>query len=138
MNKARLRRINLRENGTQQLFFDVEGYSFVVNFTGPENTLIEGKAYPIQYWSQNGTNENRGWSYILSHDGSMCDELNDACRILFKFSFCWRGIWEGRIYFLDDEYWTEELKPMSALWDAIEKHLKKFIKQANPEYDYES
>ena len=51
----------------------------------------------------------------------MQDECNEDCRCAFEFNF-WRGVWEGRIYFKDEEYWSEELKVMSDIWEQIEKY----------------
>ena len=77
---------------------------------------------------------NIGYSYIKSFDGSMQDECNEDCRCAFEFNFCWRGAWEGRIYFKDDEYWSDELKVMSDIWEQIENILKDKIKLDNQNY----
>lgn len=72
--------------------------------------------------------------YIKSSDGSPKEECNEDCRCAFEFNFCWRGVWEGRIYFKDDEYWSDELKVMSDIWEQIENILKDKIKLDNPNY----
>ncbi len=56
------------------------------------------------------------------------------CLMRFGGWFCWRGVWEGRLYFTDDEYWGEELSEMSELYN---KHIvpwcKDFIKKQRPD-----
>lgn len=59
-------------------------------------------------------------------------ERKEDGRCLFTFSFCWRGVWEGRVYFKDDEYWGAELSQMSRLWSMIVDHSKMSIKAKYP------
>lgn len=77
-----------------------------------------------------------GLEYESSADSSVYfKEPNEECKIYFRFEFCWRGVWEGRIYFPnDEEFWDRELKVMSDLWDLLEKELQSKIIEANPEY----
>ena len=30
-------------------------------------------------------------------------------------SYCWRGVWESRLYFDEEEYWGEDLAELSNL-----------------------
>ena len=93
---------------------------------------IRGWFYYISYWEN--LNGQTGWHYLSKSDSSVTyDEVNDNVRIMFSFSFVWRGVWEGRIYFSDDEYWSEELKTISILWDKIEAILKDKIRENNPD-----
>lgn len=74
--------------------------------------------------------------YCSKEDG--CPELNLVkARCIFEFSYCWRGIWEGRIYFKDNEYWSEELREMADLWDKIEEAFKAKIKEIEPQNHYD-
>ena len=66
--------------------------------------------------------------YESIKDGGGTEDINEA-RHWFDFSFCWRGVWEGRIYFKDDEYWSEEMKTISELWDRLEVFLKKELNE---------
>lgn len=91
-----------------------------------------GSVYFAVRWSD--FKGNTGYSYINSFDESMQGECNEDCRCAFEFNFCWRGAWEGRIYFKDDEYWSGELKVMSDIWEQIENILKDKIKLDNPNY----
>lgn len=50
----------------------------------------------------------------------------------FQGSFCWRGVWEGRIYFLEEEYWGEDLREMADLYDLIKDWCTNAIKNKYP------
>lgn len=71
------------------------------------------------------------WEYSSNASFDFITDLKDA-RIWFEFLFCWRGVWEGRIYFKDDEYWCEEMKTIPKIWKQIEVVLKNKIKSDNP------
>lgn len=119
----------------QRVFIGVEHEKFAVEFE-EKNGWYDGNVYPIDEWNK-ATGET-GWSYqSKSSGGDMHDTLNDDCRIMFAFLFVWRGVWEGRIYFKDDEYWSEELRTMADVWDKLQPILKDKIRQANPEYTYD-
>jgi hypothetical protein len=78
---------------------------------------------------------DESWEY-RSKDSSDLTEDVDQARVLFEWSFCWRGVWEGRIYFKDDEYWSSEIKTISDIWDVIEAKFKEQIINDNPEYSH--
>lgn len=110
----------------EKIFFDLrEGESFVVHLNKDEKWK-DGDVYPINKYI--GT-EN--WGYQAQKDGGHLDTTEGA-RCLFGFLFCWRGVWEGRIYFKDDEYWSEELGTIKELWEEIEKNLKARMKTQFP------
>lgn len=51
-------------------------------------------------------------------------------------TYCWRGVWEGRLYFLHEEYWSEDLKELSDLFSAhIEPWCKNYIRKFYPHAD---
>lgn len=110
--------------------------NFMVHFNTEERTICFG-VYPVLDWT--GINDS-GTSYVVK--GTGCDLLEefvaDKAEKMFEGSLCWRGVWEGRIYFSDDEYWGEELKKMS---DLYENHIvpwcKEFIKKREPHNYYE-
>lgn len=114
---------------TEQI--EARGQLFSVEMTEAEGRYA-GNVYPISEWERPWTGE-KGWAYESQTSGGDTHEhLNSDCRILFEFSFCWRGVWEGRIYFKDEEYWGEELSTMSALWDKMQPLLKEKIRQSRP------
>lgn len=114
----------------EKLLFDLDHESFVVHLVEDEQWK-KGCVYPIN--RHLGTKE---WVYQSYKDGSgLKSEEGAVC--LFSFLFCWRGVWEGRIYFQDDEYWSEQLSVMSELWSKIEEVLKKKIKLQKPDQLYD-
>lgn len=108
----------------KNIFFKVNDDNFVVELTGVGQSKY-GNVYPIDKWD-----DKKDWYYQSEKDNSPLQTTAGA-RCLFSFSFCWRGVWEGRIYFEDDEYWCEELEMIKLLWDEIEKNLKLRIKKEN-------
>lgn len=107
------------------------GEEFAVLFERDDDYAMRwhGEAYPIYKYSDGE------YSFISNQSSDSESDIKKA-RCMFHFSFCWRGVWEGRIYFKDEEYWSEELSTMSNLWDQIEARLKKQIKQDNPDYGH--
>lgn len=102
--------------------FNVELPNIV--FTRFEGKYITGEVF------QGETESNEVLYYSLT-DGALVEDKTQARR-LFNFSYCWRGVWEGRIYFTDEEYWSSELAELSKLWDFIEHHCKMLIKSRFP------
>lgn len=64
------------------------------------------------------------------------DEFDESMtKGLMNGSYCWRGAWEGRIYFGQEEYLSEDLKILSGIFsDIIEpwckNHIRKFHQHA--------
>jgi len=110
---------------------EVNGESFIVHFKeegSPDYKMRwSGTAIEIQMYSD-GT-----WRYASNVSSDSVEELKDA-RVWFEWSFCWRGVWEGRIYFKDDEYWCEEMETIPLIWKQIEDTVKARIKSDNPDY----
>ena len=104
---------------------------FIADFTF-EKGRIEGTLY------QGYINKDKVPLYLSkSIGGHYYDYRNDDCRIMFEFSFVWRGVWEGRVYMKDQEYWSEELKEMSDAWDEIQIKFKEMIRQLDPNMNYD-
>lgn len=118
-------------------FIDDNGCeSQVVHLHKDDSMRFYGVVYPISRWTKQSGHE-AGWAYNSNSSGGLThDDLNDDCDVLFEFIFCWRGVWEGRIYFPDDEeYWSSDLHMIANVWDLIELHLKQRIIKDNPDYD---
>jgi hypothetical protein len=98
-------------------------------FEGDENYKMSwsGTVAEIQIFDD-GT-----WMYKSKVSSDFTDNLKDA-RIWFRWSFCWRGAWEGRVYFMDTEYWCEEMETIAEIWKQIERIVKNKIKSDNPDY----
>lgn len=76
------------------------------------------KCYPISYWS-NIDNSESGFNYIDKEKEPDEREIfeEDKCLKKIEGSFCWRGVWEGRLYFTDQEYWGEDIEELSRLYN---------------------
>lgn len=91
------------------------------------NSIINGQVYS-GYLLEDGT-------AIYHHKRGSIETNNiKAARNLFNFSYRWRGVWEGRVYFKDDEYWGEEVESLSELWGLIKNHCELIIKSIHPDY----
>jgi hypothetical protein len=115
----------------EKIFFKIDNEDFVVHLIKNDHWK-EGEVYPIYKYT-----DSDEWGYQSDQDGMPTDDAKEA-RCLFKFLFCWRGVWEGRIYFKDDEYWCEQLATINKLWNAIEVKMKDRIKQQNPDNTYDA
>ena len=103
---------------------------YMVHFKTDKHTL-EFEVYPVQDWKHLPTGE-KGFSYIgKENEPDTIEEFeNGKCLIKLKGSFCWRGVWEGRLYFTDEEYWGEDIEELSRLYnDFIVPWCKQFIKK---------
>ena len=85
--------------------------------------------YPTVIWTD--TKGNTGYSYIDKNTEEYIKNFDkDKCLEKIKGSFCWRGVWEGRLYFTDEEYWGEEIQELSELYnEKIIPFCKDFIKK---------
>ncbi len=109
---------------------------YMVHFKTDAHTL-EFECYPVQDWEHLPTGK-KGFSYIDKENEPDEREVFEEGKCLKKFegSFCWRGVWEGRLYFTDEEYWGEEISEMSELYNNhIVPRCKDFIKKREP-HDY--
>lgn len=110
-------------------YFDVE-----VHFSSKHDHIIEFAVYPISEWS--GPNDTKGFSYLNKHDsGDHEDFSEENSRMLFNGSYCWRGVWESRIYFPDgEEYWGSELMDMARIFKQwIVPYCREWLKKQQPE-----
>lgn len=97
--------------------------------TDPEYQFSwHGTATEIHKYSDGSWEYRSDWS-------SDSVEKREGARVWFEWSFCWRGVWEGRIYFKDDEYWSEDMDTMPLLWAEIQALVKSQIKNDNPDYE---
>lgn len=101
------------------------GSNYHVRLNQESNHHYSGGVFPVTLYGSN-------WEYNDIHKSeTFHKEFNGAtCKKLFEFSFCWRGVWEGRVYFPDDqEYWSEELTDIYQAWIQIESYLKGVIRK---------
>ena len=83
--------------------------------------------YPVILWKKE--EGQTGIAYKHKIDDGWADVFN-AQEVLMKFygSICWRGDWESRIYFTDEEYWGDELEEMHKLFIFIKSHCKSLLR----------
>lgn len=111
---------------------------FMVHVDTRQNWL-KFEVYPVQDWTHLPT-WKQGTSYIDKEDEP--DEREEfeegMCLKKLEGSFCWRGVWEGKLYFTDDEYWGEDIEELSRLYnDKIVPWCKDFIKKREPHGYYD-
>jgi hypothetical protein len=111
---------------------------YMVHFNTKDHWLYF-EAYPVQDWEHLPTGK-KGFSYIDKENEPDEREVfeDGKCSKKFEGSFCWRGVWEGRLYFTDEEYWGEEISEMSELYNNhIVPWCKDFIKKREPSNYYD-
>lgn len=117
--------------------FSIENNHYMVVLEKPYSSKnYEGIVYPIYYSKNLKTGEDSILYQSFTSSNNISEHINSDSRILFTFSFRWIGVWEGRIYFKDDEYWSEELMEMAELWEEINKFLKQRLKDENDDSEY--
>ena len=95
-----------------------------------ENLCVYFEVYPVQDWERPSTGE-KGMDYIDKENEPDSRDVFEQGKCLMKLngSFVWRGVWDGRLYFPDEEYWGEEIEILSRLYnDKIVPWCKAFIK----------
>lgn len=115
---------------TERIKYKQNHFEYEVHYT-LDNWRVEFSVYPIGHWT--GPNGTEGYSYSAKTSSDDVYEFDpETCRCLFEGSYVWRGVWEGRLYFKDDEYWDHELAEMSSLFTShIEPHCKDLVRTVN-------
>ena len=115
----------------EKVLFEGEFHEYVVHFKIRSDNRIEFHVYPILQWTRVQTGES-GFCYIdKENEPDSRDDFEEGkCLKKFKGSYVWRGVWEGRIYFTDEEYWGEEMMCLAKLYEGgiipwCEKEIKK-------------
>lgn len=116
----------------EKIIIDMEHESYVIHLN-EDDQWKRGDVYPIGRFI--GEPHEKYFYNSLEDNGPL--DTEEGARCLFEFAFCWRGVWEGRIYFKDDEYWSEELEEINLLWNEIEKIFKERIKKEDPTNTYD-
>ena len=105
--------------------------SYVVHFDTSDK-WIQFEAYPI-WEASDGTYE-----YLNKNSDHSEKEFNENCLCSLKGSYCWRGIWEGRIYFQQEEYWIQDVEEISDLLNRfVIPHCKEVIMKKDPHNFYD-
>ncbi len=102
--------------------------SFVVFLTKHHSMGWSGNVYPCLV-------SQSGWMYHSKKNSDYVENIEEA-ECFFEFSYCWRGVWEGRFYPKQEEYWGEDVSTLHELWVQIEKGMRNQIRNDNPDYDH--
>jgi hypothetical protein len=109
-----------------------EGENFVAYFvnegTPDHNMRWSGKVLPVIVYS------DWTWTYVSNRSSDSESDISNA-GVMFEFSYCWRGVWEGRVYPKQREYWGDDIEIMAEVWKRVESMVKDQIKADNPDYD---
>lgn len=100
--------------------------------------MLYFEVYPIVDWEW--PNKEKWTSYFdKENEPHIRDEFEDGkCVKKLEGSFCWRGVWEGRLYFTEEEYWWDDIEELSRLYnDHIVTWCKEFIRNRDPDYNYD-
>lgn len=108
---------------------EIQWSHFLLTFKQDSKMRWEGSVVEIQMF------DNDTWEYQSNNGSDFTKDIKEA-RIWFRWSFCWRGVWEGRVYFKDSEYWSEEMKTIPLIWNQVESIMKDKIKSDNPNYGF--
>lgn len=118
----------------EKIIIKTDGNPFIVHIVPDGDMKLYGSVYfAEEYLSLKDDSE--GIAYQNGND-YLTNEPSEDTKRAFDFSFCWRGVWEGRIYFKEAEYWSEDLEAMNSCWNELENIIKEKIKQNNPNYKY--
>lgn len=100
-----------------------DDFDFMIELDTTNKTWFKGTVVQIGWYD----NEKDMWYQSKSSSELVCERAN--ARVLFEFLWIWRGCWEGRIYFIDDEFWSSELEIMHKAWQEMEPILKAKMKE---------
>lgn len=117
----------------ESLIIEIENRAFIVHFENDEYLTIKTNWYGSV--AEICVFDDGVWEYQSSKSSDTTNDLEKA-RIWFDFIFCWRGCWEDRIYFKEEEFWHGEIMIIPSIWKKIEDVLKKKIKLDNPDYEF--
>jgi len=94
------------------------GDNFIIHFKHRYSGYgIEGTATQIVMFADSD------WQYQLDTSSGFTKD-RDKAKVWFEWTLCHRGVWEGRIYFKNDEFWDEEMETIPKLWKQIEVEAK--------------
>lgn len=102
-----------------------EGYDYRVSFVQEYNHYIKFTVYPCI------VSDDFSISYRDKNDSQIdIDEfIPEKILSYFSGSVCWRGVWETRIYFHEEEYWGEDFTTMHNAWKRIQEVCKEKISE---------
>lgn len=92
---------------------EVRMLNYIVRFTD-DGTWVNFETFPVTDAHKLGEPDNLFPQF--QKDNDWIDSIEEADKD-FEGSYCWRGVWEGRLYFLQEEYWGEDLAEMNEVYN---------------------
>jgi hypothetical protein len=121
--------VSLEEKHTMKLIH----YNFLI-----AHIKEDGRRFVFTVYSGGQFDDGSFWYVDKDTEPDTRDIFEEGeCLVKFEGSFCWRGVWEGRLYFHDSEYWGEDLSEMNHLYnEMIVPYCKEQIKKRDPHNFY--
>lgn len=112
---------------------------YMVRFKFDISQRVEFEVYPVSWYTDKDDNIERYLYRNVNDESDMLDEFDEKkCIKAMVGSYTWRGCWEGRVYFTDDEYWGEDFIALAKLYsESIAPKCRELIKAARPEANYD-
>lgn len=111
-------------------------YLYIVHFSHRDDwsSMVEITVYSGSEASEVGSGVTEIY-YTDNENGGLLKDTKGA-EVLFEATFQWRGVWEGRIYFKQEEYFHEDLELIYKVWGLIQSDMEEYIKTNNPQFVY--
>jgi len=75
-----------------------------------------------------------GYGFKKDSDSHEMEPMSEDCEVSFVATFCWRGVWDNRLYFEVDEYYGEDLSNIhNFYYEILEPKCIEIIKGKYPE-----
>lgn len=112
---------------------------YMVRFKLDLSFRVEFDVYPVSWYTDKDDNAEKCMYRNVNDESDLLDEFDEKkCLKAMVGSYTWRGCWEGRVYFTDDEYWGEDFIALAKLYsESIAPKCRELIKAARPEANYD-
>ena len=108
----------------ERIVFKIEHEEFGTEYELDDTNRIEGSVHRGFMHEDKFIYESKG--------GGSHTENKEEATCIFEFSFVWRGVWEGRIYFKEDEYFEEDLEIINEIWKRLRPQFQTIIRANYP------
>lgn len=100
------------------ILISIKGWEFVIHWAINEYGYIEAEVYRAEIY------EDGSYTY---EEEPHADGSTQKIHFL-NYTYRWRGVWEGRVYFKRSEYWGELMEVIHLLWQQIEPRMQEALK----------
>jgi hypothetical protein len=115
-------------NGDPNILFfkSVDDVEFIIHINKMNDVVYKGCVYPAITMEFDDVER---WHYCSKKAADPFEPTNDIDDAIhwFGFNFSHPGVWDGRIYFSDEEFFMHELPIIQEVWNFIENTLRKRI-----------